>query len=565
MQQLRMAWPGAVAGFVAAAVALAVAEFVARLVDGESLVVAMGAVIIDSSPRSVSGAAIETFGTNDKPALLIGIVATSLLLGAALGPLAMRYRAIGVVALAAFTIVGGLVGTRDPFTSPVQAWTTAVIAGIAGATTLLWLLSAATEAGPTAGAAFPDPEVKHPRRRQFLRFAVSGLAVAVFSVPLGRRLIGPAVDVDAQRAAIVLPPASTSTPASPPARTATAGAPSPTASASVTPEATATAELTPEPAPQPAAVVRGGPASVSGISPLITPNSDFYRIDTALSVPRIDNTRWRLRITGMVDRPAEFTFEELLSMSLREEAVTLACVSNKVGGDLVGNAYWRGIPLPTLLREAGVQADSTQVIGRSVDGFTVGFPTDVALDGRESMVVLGMNGEPLPAEHGFPARLIVPGLYGYVSATKWLGEIELSRLDTFDSYWVQRGWSQQGPIKLQSRIDVPRAGAVLSPGNVRIAGVAWGGLRGVSGVQVRPNARGGAQPLEGGWLDAILSEELSDSTWRQWVADWPASKGTFDLEVRAIDRSGEVQTNESAPPFPDGATGHHMIGVNVNA
>ena len=585
MQQLREWWPGAVAGLVAAAVALAVAEFVARLVDGESLVVAIGDVIIDSSPRSVSGAAIETFGTNDKPALLVGIVATSLLLGAALGPLAMRYRAIGVAALAVFALVGGLVGAHDPFTSPAQAWTTALAAGIAGAATLLLLLNAATQAGPSAAAAPPDPQEKRLGRRRFLQFAGGGLAAAAVSVPLGRRLIGPAVDVEAQRAAIVLPPPSTSTPASRPAGAATAALPSPTPSVSAPPKATATAEtapaeatptataraeatptatVTPEPTPEPAPVVRAGPATVPGISPLVTPNSKFYRIDTALSVPRIDSTRWRLQLTGMVDRPAEFTFDELLAMSLREESVTLACVSNKVGQGLVGNAYWLGVPLPTLLREAGVQAGATQVIGRAVDGFTVGFPTDVALDGRESMVVVGMNGEPLPAEHGFPARLIVPGLYGYVSATKWLGEIELSTLDSFDSYWVRRGWAQQAPIKLQSRIDVPHAGATLAPGNVRVAGVAWGGLSGVSGVQVRPGERSpGAQPSEGGWIDAVLSEELSDSSWRQWVVDWPATEGAFRLEVRAIDRSGMVQAAEQMEPFPDGATGHHTIAVTV--
>ena len=574
MQQLREWWPGAVAGLVAAAVALAVSEFVARLVDGESLVVAIGDVIIDSSPRSVSGAAIETFGTNDKPALLVGIVATSLLLGAALGPLAMRYRAIGVAALAVFALVGGLVGARDPFTSPAQAWTTALAAGIAGAATLLLLLNAATQAGPSAAAAPPDPQEKRLGRRRFLQFAGGGLAAAAVSVPLGRRLIGPAVDVEAQRAAIVLPPPSTSTPASRPAGAATAALPSPTPSVSAPPKATATAETAPAEATPTATaraeatptatVVRAGPATVPGISPLVTPNSKFYRIDTALSVPSIDSTRWRLQLTGMVDRPAEFTFDELLAMSLREESVTLACVSNRVGQGLVGNAYWLGVPLPTLLREAGVQAGATQVIGRAVDGFTVGFPTDVALDGRESMVVVGMNGEPLPAEHGFPARLIVPGLYGYVSATKWLGEIELSTLDSFDSYWVRRGWAQQAPIKLQSRIDVPHAGATLAPGNVRVAGVAWGGLSGVSGVQVRPGERSpGAQPSEGGWIDAVLSEELSDSSWRQWVVDWPATEGAFRLEVRAIDRSGMVQTAEQMEPFPDGATGHHTIAVTV--
>ncbi|MYH41612.1 MAG: molybdopterin-dependent oxidoreductase, partial [Chloroflexi bacterium] len=220
------------------------------------------------------------------------------------------------------------------------------------------------------------------------------------------------------------------------------------------------------------------------------------------------------------------------------------------------------------LRAAGVQAGATQVVGRSVDGFTVGFPTDVALDGRESMVVVGMNGEPLPAEHGFPARLIVPGLYGYVSATKWLGEIELTTLEGFDAYWVtpRRGWAKEGPIKLQSRIDVPKKGGTLGAGNVRVAGVAWGGLRGVSGVQLRAVDLGaGAPPPDEGWIDGHLSEELSDSSWRQWVVDWPATSGRYELQVRAIDRSGAVQTSQVRSKFPDGATGHHKIRVTVTA
>ena len=551
MPRVRAWWPGAVAGLVAAALALAVGEFVARLVEGESLVRAIGDVVVDSSPRAVSGAAIEALGTNNKPALLSGVVALSLLLGAVLGPLAMRYRAVGVVAMAAFALAGGLAGARDPFTSPAQAWITAAAAGGAGIATLLWLLRMANEGGADAPAAPPDPRVKRPGRRRFLRFAGGGLAAAALSVPLGRRLIEPAGDVDAQRAAIVLPPPSTPTPV--PAEPTPQPPPSTPTPASAEPS-------TPTP------VVHSGPASVPGISPLVTPNSEFYRIDTALSVPRIDSAQWRLRITGMVERPAEFTFDELLAMSLREEVSTLACVSNEVGGELVGTAYWLGVPLPALLRGAGVQADATQVIGRAVDGFTVGFPTDVALDGRESMVVIGMNGEPLPAEHGFPARLIVPGLYGYVSATKWLGEIELSRLDSFDSYWVYRGWAQQAPIKLQSRIDVPRGGQSLAPGKLRIAGVAWGGLSGVSGVQVRVSRRSsGGERSEGAWTDAELGEELSDSSWRQWVTDWLATEGVFDLEVRAIDRSGMVQTPEQRPPFPDGATGHHMIRARVRA
>ncbi len=536
MPRGRAWWPGAVAGLVAAALALAAGEFAARLLEAESLVRAIGDVVVDASPRAVSGVAIETFGTNNKPALLSGVVALSLALGALLGPFAMRRRAIGVGALAAFALAGGLAAMRDPFTSPAQAWTTAAAAGGTGVAALLWLLRMANEGAADAPAAPPDPRVKRPGRRRFLQFAGGGLAAAAISVPLGRRLIDPAGDVDAQRAAIVLPPPGAPTPASR------------------------------EPTPEPSLAVQGGPASVPGISPLVTPNSEFYRIDTRLSVPRIDSARWRLRISGMVERPAEFTFDELLAMDLREEAVTLACVSNEVGGELVGTAYWLGVPLPALLRGAGVQAEATQVVGRAVDGFTVGFPTDVALDGRESLVVFGMNGEPLPARHGFPARLIVPGLYGYVSATKWLGEIELSRLDSFDSYWVYRGWAQQAPIKLQSRIDVPRGGQSLAPGKLRIAGVAWGGLSGVSGVQVRVSRRSaGGERSDGAWTDAELGEELSDSSWRQWVADWVASEGVFDLQVRAIDRSGMVQTAEQAPPFPDGATGHHTIRVRIRA
>ena len=310
---------------------------------------------------------------------------------------------------------------------------------------------------------------------------------------------------------------------------------------------------------------RPGPETVRGISPLVTPNDKFYRIDTELSVPRIDIEDWRLTIKGMVDNEMEFSFADLLDMGVVEESVTLACVSNRVGGRLVGNAYWLGVPLPDLLEEAGVQSGATQVVGRSVDGFTVGFPTNTALDGRQSMVVIGMNGEPLPAEHGFPARLIVPGLFGYVSATKWLKEIELADWDSFDAYWVgRRGWSKEGPIKLQSRIDVPDDEDNLKAGNVRIAGVAWGGLRGVSGVQVRPHRRGGGSGSDD-WIDGILSEELSDSSWRQWVVDWPATEGSYDLEVRAIDRSGRVQTSDERPPKPEGATGHHMIRVDIES
>ncbi|MDP9020105.1 MAG: sulfite oxidase, partial [Actinomycetota bacterium] len=294
---------------------------------------------------------------------------------------------------------------------------------------------------------------------------------------------------------------------------------------------------------------------VDGLSPLFTPNRDFYRIDTALAAPRIELDSWRLRVTGMVEQPLELSFDDLSALRQVEADVTLACVSNEVGGELVGNARWRGVPLAQLLEQAGVRPGADQVVGRSVDGWTGGFPT-AALDGGDALVALGMNGEPLPVVHGFPARLVVPGLYGYVSATKWLSEIELTTLEGFDGYWVPRGWSKLGPVKTQSRIDVPAAGARLAPGRHAVAGVAWAPGRGVARVEVSVD--------DGDWTEARLSEPLGAASWRQWRWAWDAEPGRHRLRVRATDGAGEVQTGRTAPPRPDGATGHHTIDVDVS-
>jgi hypothetical protein len=258
----------------------------------------------------------------------------------------------------------------------------------------------------------------------------------------------------------------------------------------------------------------------------------------------------------MVDRPYELTFDELLELSVEEEHVTLSCVSNEVGGDLVGTAKWQGVPLQQLLERAGVRSDADQIVGRAVDGFTAGFPTEAAFDGRAALVAVGMNGEPLPSRHGFPARLVVAGLYGYVSATKWLGEIELTRFDAFDAYWIPRGWSQQGPIKTQSRIDTPRNGASLEAGKVAIAGVAWAPTRGIEKVEVRIG--------DGRFEEARLAESLSDNTWRLWVHEWDAIPGSHRITVRATDGDGDVQTEDFAPPAPDGSTGWHTVNVDVS-
>jgi DMSO/TMAO reductase YedYZ molybdopterin-dependent catalytic subunit len=289
---------------------------------------------------------------------------------------------------------------------------------------------------------------------------------------------------------------------------------------------------------------------------VITPNADFYRIDTAFSVPRVDLQEWSLTVEGMVEHGYSLSYFDLLDMRMVERDVTLSCVSNQVGGDLVGNARWLGVPLTEILDRAGVAPGAEQLVGRSVDGFTVGFPVEAVYDGRESLVAVGMNGEPLPLEHGFPARLVVAGLYGYVSATKWLSSLELTTWDGFDAYWIPRGWAKEAPIKTQSRIDTPRPFQQIPSGPRQVAGVAWAPNRGISKVEVQLGE-------SAGWIEARLSEPLSTNSWLQWSVDWDAPVGSQRLAVRATDGEGNLQTDQIRPPAPDGATGWHTIEVEV--
>ena len=349
-------------------------------------------------------------------------------------------------------------------------------------------------------------------------------------------------------------PEPTPTPTPEPTPTPT---PEPTPTPTPEPTPTPTPEPTPTPTPTPAAAqpLTTTSVDVDGMTPLVTPNNDFYRIDTAFSIPRVDSNTWRLSIGGLVERPYSISFDELLGLSTFEEFITLCCVSNQVGGNLIGNAKWQGVPIWHLINHAGVKPEATQIVGRSVDGFTVGFPRDVAFDGRPAMVAVGMNGEALPFKHGYPARLIVSGLYGYVSATKWLQEIELTTWEGFDGYWIPRGWSKRGPVKLQSRIDVPRQASTISPGRQPIAGVAWAQNRGISKVEVR---------IDGGdWNEARLALPISKHTWVQWVHEWDATPGSHVVQVRATEANGELQSEGPRPPAPNGAEGWHQIRFNV--
>lgn len=490
----------ALAGMVAAAAAVGIGELLGGLLPGgTSLVVAVGSRVIDAAPPFVKDFAVSTLGTADKPALVIGVVVFTLLFGALFGFLAMKRRGWGIAGFAVLGVIGWLSMVVD---EPV--WEATLVTGVAIIAAIgVLLLLLRTAATTTDGG-----------RRAFLRQAGSLVALSGLAAIAGRSIVQAAATTGARNDVTLQPP--------------------------VTQPSPLTESL-----------------DVPGISPQYVPNGEFYRIDTSLSAPKVNIDNWRLSITGMVDRPLEFTFDELLAMPMIERDVTLSCVSNEVGGTLVGNARWQGVVLPDLLDQAGVQTGATQIVGRSVDGFTVGFPTERAFDGRTAMVAVGMNGEPLPINHGFPARLVIAGLYGYVSATKWLSEIELTTWDAFNAYWVPRGWAKKAPIKTESRIDVPSPRKRIVAGRQPIAGVAWAPTRGIQKVEVQVD--------DGPWKTARLGAEDGTEAWRQWVIDWDATPGMHRLTVRATDGDGVLQTEDRVPPRPDGATGWHTVTVSVDS
>jgi DMSO/TMAO reductase YedYZ molybdopterin-dependent catalytic subunit len=499
----------ALAGLLAGGLGLGVAELVAGLIPGApSPVLAIGALVIALQPRNAKQLVVELFGTADKLALNLAVLGGALALTAVLGLLERSRPGWGRIGFVALGALAGYAAIRDPLVDVPLAVISGAIA-VAISTLLLPRL---------LHLAMPRP-AKSTRMLDFDRRRFLGTTVAVAGAAISSGLVGRVLLEQRASAAASMPPV-------PPA-----GVPA---------------------SPLPT----GAQLAVDGITPLVVPNREFYRIDTRLLVPRVDASTWHLTVDGMVERPFTIDYGELLAMPLVEQYVTIACVSNEVGGDLVGNALWRGVRLGDLLDRGGVEAGATQVVGRSVDDWTAGFPT-AWLDepGREALVAVAMNGEVLPPEHGFPARLIVPGLYGYVSATKWLTNIQLTTLEAFNGYWVPLGWAKEAPILTQSRIDVPRGGSSLQAGTQPVAGVAWAPDRGVAGVEVQVD--------DGDWMPAEISKPISDATWVQWLFSWQATGGPHTLRVRATDGQGTVQTDQPTRPAPDGARGRQTIQVTV--
>ena len=551
-----------IAGVAGAVLAFGLAELAHGLSGAiPSVFVSLAQQVIEKTPGELVTRGIELLGTADIPVLVACMVLGALAVAAILGNIAVRSPATavaGVIILAGVAVAAAL---SEPFVAVVP--TVVIIAGalaIGSAATEMLLLTAGLrstkpiEPAREDGGAFGIPPTMDVRsreayaeggfsvgRRSFLMLGGGALVAGLAALGLGRLL-------SSDGSAAASTPKPLKFPAEPKKSADTGesegggGKPQPVEHQTL-------------PKPDPSASL-----DVPGIPDLITPASSFYLIDAAFTSPRVNVNDWKLSVKGAVDNPVQFSYKDLMEMPTRESDITLSCVSNTVGGGLVSNGRWTGVLLSDVLAEAGVTRDnisraSRQLVGRSVDGWTSGFETKFALDGREALVAFGLNGSELPIKHGYPVRLVVPGIYGYVSATKWLSEIELTNWN-FDAYWIQRTWSKEGPIKTQSRIDTVDAGETLSAGTVPIGGVAWAPHRGISKVEVSTD--GGSS-----WNEARLASQLGDDTWRQYVYDWDAKPGDYTLQVRATDGEGQTQTGGEAPPHPSGATGYHTIDVTV--
>ncbi len=507
---MKRSWSASV-GVEAGVFTVGVATLLAALMTSQGLaggtpspLVAVGGAFVDRTPPWLKDFAIATFGTHDKVALIVGMALFLIAVCAVIGIVGARRPTAGMVAFGFSGAIGMLAVATRPHSGTLDLLPT-VIGTAAG----LWALSTLWQ------RAAEGAQGNALDRRRFLMggagFTLAGIAAATLGQSLGQG----ARQAAQSRSVIRVPKAA-----------------------------------------KPVVIPGAAQLDVKGITPYIMPNADFYRIDTALVVPQLDTAGWSLKVHGMVDQEVTINWAILLSKPMQDSLVTLMCVSNEVGGNLTGNAVWTGWPVRELLKMAGPKAGADMVLSTSSDGWTAGTPLSVLTDDRNALLAVAMNGQPLPFEHGFPVRMVVPGLYGYVSATKWVTELKVTSFAQDQGYWTPRGWSERGPVKTESRIDVPRSGDRVSAAKVAVAGIAWAQHRGIKAVEVRVD--------NGPWQLARLADEPSIDSWRQWVLPWQAATGSHTITVRATDTEGVTQTPTQVPPAPDGATGWHTITVNVD-
>lgn len=514
----RPGWPRyAVGTLLAVAAGVGVGHAVAGFVAPEaSPVLAVGSTVIDATPTPVKEWAVAHFGTADKPILIGSVAVVTLLAAAAIGALARRRRTLGLALLAVLALLPVVAAvTRPTFTAQdVLPGLATLVVGVAGARWLLGLLDRMNApADPLAGAGADERAFGDGRST---RRGVLGAAAGLGVVAATGGAVGQALSGGGSPSSVTLPKPVRTIPALP----------------------------------------TGIEGKVKGVSAFRTPNSEFYRVDTALVIPRVSVDGWSLTIDGAVDKPYEISFAELLKMPMVEADITLTCVSNEVGGQYVGGARWLGVLTKDLLERAGVRPGTEQIFSTSTDGMTISTPTQALTDDRGAMVAIGMNGQPLPARHGFPARLVTPGLYGFVGATKWLTKMTATSYAKGVAYWTERDWATDAPILTQSRIDTPQGLAGISAGDTVIGGVAWAQTRGIAKVEVRVD--------DGAWMPATLGPDAGIDYWRQWYVPWKATTGRHTLTVRATDETGQVQPDKRTTPFPSGASGWHSIVVLVN-
>ena len=502
-----------IAGVAAASVSLGVAELVGIPFGSRANArTAIGSAVVDLTPGPVKEWTIQTLGSLDKLFLTVVVLVVIATIAAIAGTLETRRRPVGSAVIAAAGVLGCIAVLSRQGATAFDAIPT--VAGAACGVAALRVLTRRFWPGPASPEDTADQDEPDAGRRRLVIFGLLGLGVV--SGVAGAVITRLVHSVAADRTGFALPHP---------------GAPAPSIPADVQPKGIA-------------------------LPSFITPSADFYRVDTALVVPQLSHGDWRLRVHGMVDRETTYSFADLVHFEAVEMVTTLTCVSNPVGGELISTGVWTGYRLADLLAAAGVHADADMVLSTSIDGFTAGTPVEALTDGRNALLAVGLNGQPLPVEHGYPARLVVPGLYGYVSATKWVVDMELTRFDRAKAYWTRQGWAPRAPIKTESRIDVPTGGQKVPMGSVVFGGVAWAQNRGVRAVEVRIG--------NGEWQPADLGASYSNETWRLWSFPWQAkSPGKNTITVRATDNTGAAQTADQVGAVPDGATGWHTVDFTV--